>query len=201
MRHEDFRPSSVPCGVGQAGAGPRHLLSPPIALPASTGVPDLHQAAPRSLGLKILGTGLGWADGWAPPAPAPRGYSQGAPANGCPQGQGPGGGLDKCSEVSRCYRGQRAELLVTEHPPLTSCPGPVSHARGDVCACLSCSLKAMPGLILSWPRHNLPTAGVQHPCPSGPLRWWRVPVALLEEPARSGPGPRGVPACAQCLPA
>lgn len=98
---------------------------------------------------------------------------------GGPQGQGLGGGLDKGSEVLRCYRGQRAELLVTEHPPLTSCPGPVSHARGDVCVCPSCSLKAMPGLILSWPRHNLPMAGVQHPYPSGPLRRWRVPVALL----------------------
>lgn len=98
---------------------------------------------------------------------------------GGPQRRGLGGGLDKCSEVSRCYRGQRAELLVTEHPPLTSCPGPVSHARGDVCVCPSRSLKAMPGLILSWPRQNLPMAGVQHPCPSGPLRWWRVPVALL----------------------
>lgn len=85
---------------------------------------------------------------------------------GDPQGQGLGGGLDKCSEVSRCYRGQRAELLVTEHPPLTSCPGPVSHAR-DVCVRPSCSLKAMPGLILSWPRHNLPTAGVRHPVPLG----------------------------------
>lgn len=69
---------------------------------------------------------------------------------GGPQGQGLRGGLDKCSEVSRCYRGQgqRAELLVTEHPPLTSCPGPVSHARGDVYVCPSCSLEAMPGLIL-----------------------------------------------------
>lgn len=112
--------------------------------------------------------GQAWGGRWVgSPGTSSQGLQPRSPCKWVPPGAGPRGSLDKCSEVSRCYRGQRAELLVTEHPPLTSCPGPVSHARGDVCVCPSCSLKAMPGLILSWPRHNLPTAGVQHPVPLG----------------------------------
>lgn len=86
--------------------------------------------------------------------------------------------------------GQGAELLVTEHPPLTSCPSPVSHARGDVSVCPSCSLKAMPGLILSWPRHNLPMASVQHPCPSGPLCWWWGAGGIVSERSLHVQAPR-----------
>lgn len=126
---------------GRQGLDPGICFPHPSPCQQAQGSPTctrLHRGPWASL--KMLGRGLGWEDGSAPPAPAPRGYSQGAPANGWPSG----GGLDKCSEVSRCYRGQGAELLVTEHPPLTSCPGPVSHARGDVCVCPSCSLKAMP---------------------------------------------------------
>lgn len=163
MRREDFRPSSAPCGVGQAGAGPRHLLSPPIALPASTGVPDLHQAALRSLGLtQDAGERPGVGDGSAPLAPAPRGYSQGASANGWP----PGGGLDKCSEVSRCFRGQRAELLVTAPAPHQLSRPCLPRERR--CVCLSIMLpegNARPHPLLAPPQ---PAHGW---CPA-PLSLW-----------------------------
>nr|KAF6310737.1 hypothetical protein mMyoMyo1_008785 [Myotis myotis] len=122
----------------------------------------------------MLGRGLGWAMGRLPRHQLPGATVKEPLQMGGPQGEA-------WTSVPRFQGafGARGQSCWSQHPPLTSCPGPVSHARGDVCVCPSCSLKAMPGLILSWPRHNLPMAGVQHPCPSGPLHWWRVPVALL----------------------
>lgn len=78
---EDCRPRSAPRGVGQAGAGPQTFAFPPITLPAGTGIP--------SLGLGVLWAGPGWADRRAPETPAPKGYSQRAPANGWTAGAGP----------------------------------------------------------------------------------------------------------------
>lgn len=73
---------------GRQGLDPRHLLSPPIALPTFTEIPNPHQAALRSPGL-VLWAGPGWADGRAPAPPAPGGYSQGAPADGWTPGAVP----------------------------------------------------------------------------------------------------------------
>lgn len=81
------------------------------------------------------------------------------------------------------WGGQGAELRVTEHPPLTSCPSPVSHAGGDACICPPCSLKAMPGPVL-------PVAGARHPRPPGPLRRWRGACGFVGERSLHGQAPR-----------
>lgn len=141
---------------GRQALDPEHLLSPPIALPASTGVPNLHQAATRSLGLKMLGTGLGRADGSAPPAPAPRGYSQGAPANGWLPGAGPTGRLGQVFRGFKVLSGAGAEGRAAGH----RAPAPRQLSRPCLprerrCVCLSFMLpggnaRAHPPLPAPW---------------------------------------------------
>lgn len=100
---------------------------------------------------------------------------------GGPRGQGLQGGLGKCSEVSRfqgAIRGAGDRAAGHRAPAPHQLSQPVSHARGDGYVCPSCSRKAMPGLILSWPRHNLPRLASSTLVPLGLCAGGRVPVAL-----------------------
>lgn len=208
---EGCKPSFALCAVGEAGAGPQAFALPATTLPAGTGIPELYQAASRSLspGEDIprsrwvsggWGLGPGWADGLAPAAPDPKGYKESLQL-GEPQGQALR--RRQCFKVSRCYRGQGAGRLFTEHPgphqlPWSSLP----HQRR--CVCVSVSIPALKAEASSsswtWPQ---PTPGRRPASLSflGLCTMGGAPVALVRGAHRvGGGGSGGAPACAQCLP-
>lgn len=153
-RHEDFRPGSAPCGVGQAGAGPRAF-----AFPTHPPTRTRPHGEPWASG--CCGQALGGQMGRLPQHQCPGAAVKEPCKRVDPGGRAPGGGLGTCVEVPRCYqRGSRQGLLFAgtrphQLPGLVPTPTP----------------RAPPRPTPSWCPASLSLGG---PCAGG-----GVPVALL----------------------
>lgn len=160
MKCEGCRPSFAPCAVGETGAGPQAFAHPPTTLSASTGIPELYQAAPRSPspGEDIPRSrwasggwelGPGWADGLAPAAPDPKGCSPRVPANGRTPRAGPE--KEALFEGFKVLSvGQGAGLLFTEPPGPHQLPWSSLRTRGDVCVSVPIPAQKAEASSSSW---------------------------------------------------